>query len=171
MPTPAMAPVLLTAAFGWIYYRRIRGSFGRQPWRPVRTGLRIGVLAVAGLLMASAAVFVPGASLPVAAGATVGLLLGLLALRHTRAGWHLGQRCYTPNPWIGAALSVLLVARLAWRMGSGVIGGGSAQFAQQASPLTLGLGATLIAYYLAQGIGLWLLMRKLEIPEETGATV
>lgn len=161
MASPALTPLLATAAIGWIYYRRIRGSFGRQPWRPVRTALRIGLLGVAGAMMALAAVFVPQAAMPVAVGAAVGAGLAILALRHTHLGWHAGQRCYTPNPWIGAALALLLVGRLAWRMGSGVVTGNAADFSQHASPLTLAIGATVIGYYLVQGIGLSLAMRRL----------
>ena len=161
MATPALTPLLTTAAIGWIYYRRIRGSFGRQPWRPVRTALRIGLLAMAGAMMALAAVFVPHAAVPVAAGAAIGGGLALLALGHTRLEWHAGQRCYTPNPWIGAALALLLLGRLAWRMGSGVVTGNAAEFGQHASPLTLAIGATVIGYYLVQGIGLAIAMRRL----------
>ena len=161
MSAPAYTPLLMTAAVGFAYYRRIRGSFGRQPWRPVRTGIRLALLAVAGIALAAAARFVPGALVPVLAGALVGGLLGVLALRHTQLGWHEGLRCYTPNPWIGAALGVLLVGRLAWRMGSGVLTGGGAQFGQNASPLTLGIAATLVGYYLVQGGGLALAMRRL----------
>jgi NADH:ubiquinone oxidoreductase subunit 6 (subunit J) len=169
MTATAYTPLLMTAAIAFAYYRRIRGSFGRQPWRPVRTGLRLGLLALAGLMLAVAAKFVPGALAPVAAGAVVGGLLGVLAIRHTQLGWHEGQRCYTPNPWIGAALGVLLVGRLAWRMGSGALTGGAAQFGQNASPLTLGIAATLVGYYLVQGSGLVLAMRRLPRPDAPAA--
>lgn len=169
MAAPAYAPVLMSAAIGWAYYRRIRGSFGRQPWRPVRTGVRLGLLALAAAMLGMAAVFVPGGALPVVGGAVVGGLLGLLALRHTHIGWHEGLRCYTPNPWIGAALGVLLVGRLAWRVGSGALTGGAAQMGQNASPLTLGIGATLVGYYLVQGVGLALAMRRLGPVADTTA--
>lgn len=158
---PALQPILFTGLIGWAYYRRIRGSFGRQPWRPGRVGFRLALLtlALAGLLMAG--VFVPRAGLAVGGGLAVGALLALLALRHTHAEIVDGKRVYTPNPWIGGALSVLLIGRLAWRMGSGVFTGGAAQMTQSASPLTLGIGATLVAYYLVNGAGLFLRMRHL----------
>lgn len=75
-----------------------------------------------------------------------------------------GLRFYTPNPWIGGVLSLLLVGRLAWRMGSGVFTGGTVQFGQNASPLTLAIAATLVGYYLFNGIGLALRMRALAPP-------
>ena len=60
-----------------------------------------------------------------------------------------------------AGLSLLLLGRLAWRWSQGAFGAGSAQAAQQASPLTLGIAATLIAYSLVYTSGLLLRMRKL----------
>jgi hypothetical protein len=84
-----------------------------------------------------------------------------LALRHTHAEWVDGRGWYTPNPWIGAALSVLLVARLAWRWEQGAFSGGSQQTMQQASPLTLAIFAALIAYGLIYSAGLLLRMRRL----------
>ena len=161
MAAPALSPLLFTAFIGWAYYRRIRNSFGRQPWRPVRTGIRLGILGLALAAMAMAAVFVPNAALPVTGGLVLGASLGAFAIRHTQMGWFEGKRCYTPNPWIGAALSLVLVARLQWRAGSGVFGGGAQQMTQNASPLTLAIGSTLIAYYLVQGVGLALAMRRL----------
>ncbi len=161
MAAPALSPVLFTAVIGWAYYRRIRGSFGRQPWRPLRTGIRLGLLSLALVAMVMAAVFVPKAAWPVVGGLAVGATLGMFAIRHTRMEWFEGKRCYTPNPWIGAALSLLLIGRLLWRAGSGVFGAGAQQMTQNASPLTLAIGATLISYYIVQGIGLSLAMRRL----------
>ena len=159
--SPALTPVLFSGLLGWVYYRRIRGSFGRQPWRPVRVGFRMALLMVALAGLAMAARFIPHVALAVTGGLAIGALLAWFALRHTRVELTDGARWFTPNPWIGGALSLLLVGRLAWRMGSGVFGGGSAQMAQNASPLTLGIAATLVAYYLVNGIGLVVRMRAL----------
>jgi hypothetical protein len=159
--SPALTPVLFSGLIGWAYYRRIRGSFGRQPWRPVRVGLRLAFLTLALFGLAMAARFLPHVAFAVGAGLAVGGLLGLLALQHTQVALVDGQRCYTPNPWIGGALSLLLLARLGWRLGSGALAGGAAQMGQNASPLTLGIAATLVAYYLVNGVGLLLRMRRL----------
>jgi hypothetical protein len=161
---PSLSPVLLTTALGFAYYRRIRSNFGRQPWRPTRTAVRMALLSLLLVSLLFAAWFVPQAGLAVSAGLAVGALLGWLALRHTQVEIANGLRYYTPNPWIGGALSLLLVGRLAWRMGSGVFSGGAAQFGQNASPLTLGIATTLVAYYLVNGIGLALRMRALAAP-------
>ena len=152
---------MFTGLLGWVYYRRIRSSFGRQPWRPTRVIVRLAILTIALLGLATAAVFVPGAAPAVAAGLAIGALLGAFGLHYTRIELSEGKRFYTPNPWIGGALSLLLVGRLAYRMGSGVFGNGLAQASQNASPLTLGIAATLVAYYLINGTGLWWRMRGL----------
>ena len=34
-----ITPYLAVAALAWAYYRRIRRNFGRQRWRPLRSGL------------------------------------------------------------------------------------------------------------------------------------
>ena len=157
----SVSPVLLTAAIGFAYYRRIRRQFGRQPYQPTRTLLRAGVLALVllGLLLAAAALPVAGVGRAIGAGLAAGAALGVLALRHTRIDAADGARWYTPNPWIGGALSLLLVGRLAWRFGHGPFAAG-APAAQNASPLTLGIAATLVAYYLVNGFGLMWRMRS-----------
>lgn len=165
-----LTPVFATAGIGWLYYRRIRRSFGRQPWRPKATIFRLVLLTLAALGITSAAVFVPHTALGIVIGAVIGAALGLLALRHTHVAWTNGRRTYHPNPYIGGLLSVLLVGRLAWRMASGGFASvaGSSGSAQNASPLTLGIAATLVAYSLVNGIGLVVRMRALPVDPGLG---
>jgi hypothetical protein len=159
---PALTPVLVTAAFGWMYYRRIRSHFGRQRYRPHRLALRMGLLALAlfGLLMTILGL--PYAALPIAGGIVLGGALGVLALRHTRIEAGEGERWFTPNPWIGGALSLLLIGRLAWRWANGAPSGGMPPAMHNASPLTLGIASTLVSYYLVHGIGLVWRMRRIQ---------
>lgn len=149
-----LTPLLATAGFGWIYYRRIRRQFGRQEYQPRRALLRIGLLAIVLCGLMVAAIALPKVGLAIALGLAVGGGLGALALRHTGIEAAQGTRWYTPDPWIGGALSLLLVGRLAWRWGHGAFATGSAQAAQNASPLTLGIAATLVAFYVVNGAGL-----------------
>ncbi len=158
---PALTPYLATAAIGWIYYRRIRRSFGRQVWQPGRTAFRLFFLALAASGLGFAAIFLPHVGWGIAAGALGGAALGWFALRHTHAEFVQGQGYYSPNPWIGGVLSLLLIGRLAWRWSQGAFSDGAMQTAQQASPLTLAFAAALIAYFLANNIGLFLRMRVL----------
>ncbi len=158
---PALAPYLATAGIGWIYYRRIRRSFGRQPWQPKRTLFRLVILTLALIGLGFAAVFMPHTGWGIAAGAASGAVLGGLALRHTHAEIVDGKRFYTPNPWIGGALSLLLIGRLAWRWSQGAFSGGAVQASQQASPLTLAFAAALVGYFVVNNVGLLLRMREL----------
>lgn len=159
---PALTPYLATAGIGWLYYRRIRRSFGRQSWQPRRTIARLVLVSVVALALVSAAVLLPHVGLGIGVGAAAGAALGMLALRHTHAQVIDGKRYYTPNPWIGGGLSLLLLGRLGWRWMHGGYSGGFAQTSQQASPLTMGIAATLIAYSLIYSIGLLVRMRQLE---------
>lgn len=159
---PALTPYLATAGIGWLYYRRIRRSFGRQPWQPKRTIARLVLVSLVAASLVCAAVFLPHVGVGIGIGAIAGGALGVFALKYTHAQATDGQRFYTPNPWIGGGLSLLLLGRLAWRWSQGALmGSGGAQFGQQASPLTLGIAATLIAYSLVYTSGLLLRMRGL----------
>jgi uncharacterized membrane protein YGL010W len=160
----SLTPVLATAGIGWLYYRRIRRQFGRQPYQPRRAMFRTGLLAVVCCVLLVLAFVLPHVALAIMAGLAIGVALGLLALRHTAIEAVDGARWYTPNPWIGGALSLLLVGRLAWRYGHGAFAAGSAQAAQNLSPLTLGIAATLVGFYVVNGVGLALRMRALASP-------
>ena len=152
------APYLAPIALVWLYYRRIRRSFGRQPWRPVRHGIRLALLSLVAVALVVVAVFLPHVAWGMAGGGAAGIALGLLSLRHTHAEWTGGEGSYTPNPWIGGALTALLLARLAWRWSHGAFGGGDGA---QASPLTLAMAAALVAYSLTYQVGLLAKMRRL----------
>ncbi|MGH8061249.1 MAG: hypothetical protein ACREO7_04450 [Pseudoxanthomonas sp.] len=162
---PALTPYLATAGIGWLYYRRIRRSFGRQAWQPGRTIARLVLVSLVAVALVFAAIYLPHTGLGIGIGALMGVVLGGFGLKHTHAQVIEGQRYYTPNPWIGGALSVLLLGRLAWRWSQGAFIGGAGQSAQQASPLTMAIAATLIAYSLVYSIGLVLRMRQLALPQ------
>lgn len=165
LATPAWSPILFTALIGVAYYRRLRSNFGTQPWRPRRTLLRLGILSIALIALTTVAVLYPNARLGIGVGVLIGGLLGGLSLQHTHTQLLDGSYLYTPNPWIGGALSLLLLGRLAWRMGSGALSAGGAQMSQKPSVLTLAIAATLVGYYLVYGIGLSLRMRALAPPD------
>jgi hypothetical protein len=162
MPLPTIAPLLATAGFGWLYYRRIRRQFGRQAYRPRRTMVRIGVLSLVACALLVAGVLSHRLLPALAIGGLAGGALGWLALRHTRVAIVDGVRAYVPNPWLGGAIALLLVARLAWRWYRfEALGAGMQQQGMLASPLTYGLLVALVAYYLVSSIGLVQRMRTL----------
>lgn len=158
------APYWVPALSALMVYRRIRRNFGVQPWRPVRSGIRLGILSLVACMLIVLAVLQPQLALAMGAGAVIGVGVGLLALKHTHAALRDGRRVYTPNPWIGGALTVLLLGRLAWRW---THEGFAA--AQAPSPLTLGMAAVLIVYSLVYLIGLMLQMRRLPATGENSA--
>ena len=162
---PSLVPYLATAGIGWLYYRRIRRSFGRQAWQPGRTIARLVLVSLVAVALVFAALFLPHTGAGIGIGALIGAGLGGFGLKHTHAQVIDGQRYYTPNPWIGGVLSVLLLGRLAWRWSQGALVGGGAHAAQQASPLTMGIAAALIAYSLVYSVGLLLRMRQLALPQ------
>ena len=163
MLSPFM-PYLTAAGMGLLYYRRMRRYFGRQPWQPKRTLARVIILAIVSALLVWSAVVLPHVALGMATGAVVGVVIGLIALRHTHIEVHEGMASHTPNPWIGGGLALLLVARLAWRWSEGALSSGMNQAAQNASPLTLAIAAALVMYSLTQAIGLIVRMRALLRP-------
>jgi len=158
---PALLPYALTAGIGWMYYARIRRQFGRQPWQPRRTLARIALLALVLVSLVLAGIFVPHAGWAVATGLASGLALGFYGVTLTRIEAAEGMRSYVPNPWIGGALSALLLGRLAWRV---LHGGFMQQAGTGASPLTLAFAAALIGYYLTYSIALTLRMQRLAAP-------
>jgi hypothetical protein len=160
----ALTPYLFSGLLGVVYLRRIAANFGRQPWRPARVGIRLGLLAVALCFLVFAAFVVPGVGLAVGGGILLGAALAWFALQHTHAEIVEGKRYYTPNPWIGGALSVLLAGRLLWRIGSG--GLAAMAVGQRASPLTLGIAATLVAFYVVNSAGLFMQMRRLAMSSD-----
>ncbi|MDG2525061.1 hypothetical protein P6166_06800 [Stenotrophomonas sp. HITSZ_GD] len=164
MPAQTLSPLMpyLTAAgMGLLYYRRMRRYFGRQPWQPKRTLARVVLLVIVTAMLVLLACVVPHVAWGMAGGAVAGVALGLFALHHTRIELDNGVASYTPNPWIGGVLGVLLIGRLAWRWSQGAFSSGFGQTTQQASPLTLAIAAALVLYSLTQGVGLMWRMRAL----------
>jgi hypothetical protein len=157
------APLVFLAVIGLLYARRIRRHFGRQRYQPRRALARIVLLAVVLCALLVMAFVLPQVAIGVAIGLVAGGVLGAIGLRHTRFEYSAGQGWYTPNPWIGGALSLVLLGRLAWRWQGGAFAavGGGAHATQDPSALTLGIVAALLAFYLVNGTGLAWRMRDL----------
>jgi hypothetical protein len=164
MPYPALMPYALAAGVGLLYYRRIRRHIGRQRWQPRRTYGRIAFLGLAAAGLLAAGLANPALRVGIGLGLLAGAAAGVAGMRLTRfVADDGGGRGYIPNPWIGGALALLLVGRLGWRMWRA---GDLSQAAvpMQASPLTLGIAATLVGYYLVYGVLLARRMRTEPAP-------
>ena len=163
MASPAtyavFAPILLL-----LLYRKFRRHFGRQPLSAPRLWLRVAGLgiATAALLLIGTTGMLVGAKTGIAAiaGLCAGGALSVLGLRMTRFEDSEGGRWYTPDPWIGMALTALMLGRLAYRfikvrsLTDIALQDASAMSALHRSPLTLAIAALLVGYWLGYCIGL-----------------
>lgn len=152
----AMAVLIL-----FVLYRRFRRLFGRQPFQPARLKVRAALLSVVTLLLIVRSLHSPLLASAGLGGFAAGAALAYVGLRLTRFDRMPGGLFYTPNGYIGAVLSALLLGRLVYRfqviypgLEAAQAGGGDPFAVLQRSPLTFAMFAVVIGYYLAYGIGL-----------------
>ena len=161
---PALMPVAIAALIGWRLYRRVRRLIGRQPVRETRLWLTaiffpvlIGLVSLSGLRDIA---LLEG----VAAGVVVGVALGWFGLRLTRFEAGPDGCFFTPNTFIGIAVSVLFIGRLLYRFGVIYLSAGhvdpSSMQSFGSSPLTLAIFGVVAAYYTTFAIGILLWYRK-----------
>ena len=172
MDPKLLTPILIAALVTWGIVRRLRRTFGRQPVQPGRIWLRIGVLTLAGGLIAATSV-TRGTEMLEAliGGLACGTALAYVGLRHTRFEVTTEGRFYTPHTYIGLAVTLLFLGRLAYRFlylsnaANGLFAPDpSAAAAYQRSPLTVAIFAVLIGYYLLFYAGILLRTRASELP-------
>jgi hypothetical protein len=155
----------MAALIIFVLYRRFRRLFGRQPLQPTRIKVRIAVLSLLTLLLVVRSFHFTNIAAAGFVGFAAGLALAYVGLRLTRFDIMPGGIFYTPNGYIGAVLSVLLLSRIAYRfqvlypaMQAAEANDASPFAAFQRSPLTFALFGIVIGYYLAYCVGL--LMRS-----------
>jgi hypothetical protein len=173
MDPKLIIPILIAALVAWSVVRRLRRTFGRQQVQPARIWVRIGVLTLAGALIgATSAMRGTGMLEALIGGFACGAALAYLGLRHTRFEVTSEGRFYTPHTYIGVAVTLLFLGRLAYRflyLSNGANGmfrpdTGAAAAAYQRSPLTVGIFAVLIGYYVLFYAGVLLRTRASELP-------
>lgn len=162
-----LIPVVMTPLVGWLLWRRLRSYFGRQPVRRKRMVTRIVAFAVLGVLISLNGLRDVRLLEGLLGGATGGVLLGWLGLQLTRFERGAdGADVYIPNPWIGGALSVLLLGRMIWRFAVVLPRMDSAAAhatpAFGNSPLTLLVLGLIIGYYISYYSGLLVHHRRFE---------
>lgn len=163
-----LMPALLSPLVALMVWRRVRTQFGRQPIRRSRMLARIVIFSLIGGLVALGGLrdvrLLEGLLVGVFGGAALGLL-GLRLTRFERSAD--GADLYLPNPWVGGAITMLLVARLAWRFlflmpqwgGAGAaMAPGAPSFGN--SPLTLLVLGLMIGYYVCYYAGLLIHHRR-----------
>lgn len=175
MDPKLITPILIAALVVWAVVRRLRRTFGRQPVQPARLVVRILIFTLVGGLIGASVVMRGGEMLEaMGGGLACGAALAYVGLRHTRFEVTPEGRFYTPHTYIGLAVSLLFLGRLAYRFLSG---GAAAAFgpgantaaAYQRSPLTVGMFAVLVGYYVLFYVGVLLKTRSSEVPAASDA--
>ncbi|MGA2748381.1 MAG: DUF1453 domain-containing protein [Verrucomicrobiota bacterium] len=155
-------PALFVTLIAWRIYRRVRRTVGRQRLQPKRLRVRIAIYSALTVLLAALSFNFPKALAGLGGGLVLGALLALAGLRLTRFETTSGGRFYTPNPYIGVAVSLLFVARLVYRFT--VLYSVSDRTAPpptlMRSPLTLCVYGVLAGYYIAYFAGVLACGRK-----------
>jgi len=157
-PAPTIiAFLVLLPLLAWRVYARIRRIVGRQKLSRRRAWSTLTIFPVLIALLAYASHAQVQALLGLAAGLAGGAVLAVYGLRLTRFEPTPEDLFYTPSAHLGIALSLLLVARILYRLVElysidTTISPAATNLAL--SPLTLVVVGLLAGYYMAYAIGL-----------------
>jgi len=156
MDPKVITPILFTALVVWGIVRRLRRSFGRQRVQPGRIWLRIAIFTLIGVLyVVTSAVSNAQALGAIVAGIVCGAALAYLGLQHTQFEVTPEGRFYTPHTYIGLAVTALFLGRVLYRFiylsagaNATLDANQNLALAYQRSPMTLGIFAVLVGYYV-----------------------
>lgn len=150
--------LILIPLLAWRMYSRFKRMVGRQRLSRVRPWVTLVVFPLLIVALGAATLSRPEGFWVLAAALIAGALLGVFGLTRTKFESTGEGLFYTPNVHLGIALSLLLVARLAFRLvqvfaaDPQALQHGTNNFAQ--SPFTLGVVGLLAGYYVTYAIGL-----------------
>jgi hypothetical protein len=153
-----VAYLAFASLVAWRVYARFRRMIGRQRLSKYRAPVTLALFGTLVVLVAMASVPHLDRLLWLAAALSCGFALGIFGLNRTRLEAVPGQGFfYTPNAPLGIALSLLFVARIAYRVYEVYVldpnvPRGATEFAQ--SPLTLCAFGLLAGYYISYAVGL-----------------
>src|SRR5213075_1186959 len=121
---------------------------------PRRMALRVALLGLVAVAFTIFAFMKPGLGGAALAGVALGAGVGLVGIKLTQFEAGPDGRWYTPNPYLGVALSAVLLARIVYRYFVLQPGGMPAPGAAPAfgSPLTVAMFGALVGYYLCYTI-------------------
>lgn len=159
-----IVPALLLPYLAWRVYRRFHRNVGRQLVHTGRLVSGIVIFAVITVLLLAVCVQFPTVLPGLIGGLVAGALLALVGLRLTQFEINpTGPHYYTPNAVIGITLSLLLAARVVYRMGVLFMSDSATAPASPAllqSPLTLILIGLTAGYYIAYNSGVLVRIRR-----------
>ena len=175
MLTPqVIVPTLLVPLIGYRLYLRFRSNFGRQPIHPSRKTVRIVILALIIALIFWVASHSATALEAACAGLGAGAVLALVGVYLSRFDSDEKGRYYTPSAYIGLAVTLLLVARVVYRMVSlystpqmAPAPGTDPFAAMTQSPLTLALIMLTLGYYLMFTAGILFRSRGITVTSKS----
>ncbi|MEO6172357.1 MAG: hypothetical protein ABIP02_04505 [Arenimonas sp.] len=140
----------------WRMYSRFKRLVGRQKSTSVRPWLPVILFPILITLISIGLLTHPLALINLYGGAVIGVGLGIYGLKLTKFEKTNEGLFYTPNAHLGIALSLLMLARIVYRMAQVfVMGAGSSAGPQSfsSSPLTMLILGTLAGYYVTYAIG------------------
>jgi hypothetical protein len=164
---PTVVFAVLVPLVAWRIYKRIRRNIGRQRSRLWRHWAGTVLCPLLLALIALGAMRSVDAELALAGGIIAGVALAAWGLRLTRFEREGGGFFYTPNPYLGVGLSLLLVGRIVYRFFElyqlhGHFDAAAPDLGR--SPLTLAMVGLVFGYYAIYSLGLLRWRRR-----ETGA--
>ena len=156
-PTQLMFTIGLGAFIVWRMLSRVRRMVGRQRATTRRPWFTVVLFPLLLVALGVVALVNPPALMALVAGAVGGGVLGVVGLRLTRFESTPEGRFYTPNAYLGVALSLLFIGRVGWRYMQ--LYGASPEAMSQPpdvsrSPLTLAIFGLLAGYYTVYAAGL-----------------
>ncbi|HEV2694615.1 MAG TPA: hypothetical protein VG347_17100 [Verrucomicrobiae bacterium] len=155
MASPAL-PILFGGLYAWSMYRRIRRNIGQQPLKPRRAIVSLTILTLISVLVVYFGMPHPNALLGFGGGLFLGGVLGYIGLRLTKFETTDAGHFYTPNVYIGIALSALFIGRMAYRFVAykNTMDPQSGHPSLFQSPLTLFIMGLTIGYYIVYQTGI-----------------
>ena len=158
LTNPQLIMLALGLLIAWRIFARIRRLIGRQKSRLWRHWMAVIFLPFLVVLLGLGTAGAPLGLAALAIGTACGIGLAVWGLRLTRFEATASGYFFTPDTRIGIALSLLLVARIGYRLITLVaLTGAEMQVAMQGfsrSPLTLLILGMLLGYYLWYAVGL-----------------
>lgn len=150
--------LVLIPLLAWRMYSRFKRMVGRQHLSNVRPWVTIVVFPLIIVMLGKATLSNPQGLWLLAGGLLAGALLGIFGLSKTKFESTSQGLFYTPNAHLGLALSLVFIARIAFRLvqvfsaDPQALQRSNEDFAR--SPLTLCVFGLLAGYYVAYAAGL-----------------
>jgi hypothetical protein len=115
MTTRQLIPALLIPFIAWRVYLRVRRNIGRQPFRPTRLKVSVGMFSAITVLFAFFGLSYPPMLAALAGGLALSVPVALYGLKLTKFEDTPGGKFYTPNTALGIGISALFIGRIAYR--------------------------------------------------------